>query len=146
MGIEFNGNVNNNNLYVGNYGEKKEVKQTEAQPVPVGQTPETKQADASSLDALGWQNMGLQLSNKKNVNETIIAAQQMLNDLVFDNDVDKTKVSNYIKAANADRIATEQKVYQETVRELEAENTKKTAENLFKSPEFKKLDNLFGIQ
>lgn len=74
MGIEFNGNVNNN-FFVGKNTERKEVKHKEANAVPIGKTPEAKQAEASSLEALGWQNMGLQLSGKVDTSPKAVEAR-----------------------------------------------------------------------
>lgn len=77
MGIEFDGNVNNN-LFVNLLGKKdaKKAEHTEAQPaenVPVGKPQKT--ADASALEAMGWQNMGLHLNNKVDTSPKAVEAR-----------------------------------------------------------------------
>lgn len=90
--------------------------------------------------------MGLKLTGKVNGTEDINAIHQMIKDIEFNNDVDKAKVLKYIDIANIDRIADQQKVYGETIRGIEANNSRSMAENLFASPEFEKLNQTFGLQ
>ena len=77
MGIDFNGNVDKN-LFVNLFGKKEttHTEKTDKKPVenvPVGQTQKT--ADASALEAIGWQNMGLHLNNKVDTSPKAVEAR-----------------------------------------------------------------------